>query len=304
MHAVALAEHRNFARAAKALHLSQPALTRSIQVLEERMGVLLFERKRSGVVPTDAGQITLRRAQAIVGQTNDLLREVGGIDRKDQEEIRISAGPYPAGMILSSAIASMLKKKTNLRFKVEVDHWVEAIEKLRERQVDFALCEASEVNDSLLKKMPLLRHTARPAVRDGHPLLQSNATSLEQVMKWPLAITARLPPRISENLTVAANSISGFEPAVHCEDTGFLKSLVLSSDAVGFFPPAMIEKELTSRLLHTLDIDQPWLVTNFNLFHLKARSPSPVALEFIEELKLADEQVAAKNQRLAEFSAR
>jgi len=54
-HALALAEHRNFARAAKALHMSQSALTRNIETLEERMGLSLFERMRSGVEPTDAG---------------------------------------------------------------------------------------------------------------------------------------------------------------------------------------------------------------------------------------------------------
>ena len=60
-HALALAEHRNFARAAEALHLSQPALTRSIQNLEEKMGLELFERRPKGVDPTDAGQLMLKR---------------------------------------------------------------------------------------------------------------------------------------------------------------------------------------------------------------------------------------------------
>jgi DNA-binding transcriptional LysR family regulator len=304
MHAVKLAEHRNFARAAKSLHMSQPALTRSIQMLEERMGCPLFERMRSGVVPTDSGQLLLRRAKAILGQADDLMREVGSIGTGEEEEIRVAAGPYPAGMILGPAVASMLNKRPGLRFKVVVDHWVDTIRKLRERRVDFALCEASEVRDPELQIVPLLRHAGRPVVRAGHPLVHANVASMKQVMKWPLAITARLPPRILEKLLPATQSAGGFEPAVHCEDTGFLKSLVLASDVVGFFPLAMVEDELVSGQVVALRVDEPWLSTNFALFHMKDRSLSAVASEFITELKLADEGVAAKNLELEEFAER
>ena len=51
-HALGLAEHRNFARAAEALHISQSALSRSIQSLEESLEVTLFDRAHGGVEPT------------------------------------------------------------------------------------------------------------------------------------------------------------------------------------------------------------------------------------------------------------
>jgi DNA-binding transcriptional LysR family regulator len=304
MHAVKLAEHRNFARAAKSLHMSQPALTRSIQMLEERMGKPLFERMRSGVVPTDTGQLLLRRAKAILGQTDDLMREVGNMGTGEQEEIRVAAGPYPAGMVLGPAVVSMLGKRPGLRFKVVVDHWVDTIRKLRERRVDFALCEASEAGGAELQMVPLLRHAVRPVVRAGHPLVQANVKSMKQVMKWPLAITSRLPPRILEKLLPDSQSAGGFEPAVHCEDVGLLKSLVLASDVVGFFPLAMVEDELVSGRMVALRVDEPWLTTNFALFYMKDRALSAVAADFITELKLADEAAAAKNQELAEIAER
>ena len=129
-HAIALAEHRNFARAAKSLHMSQPALTRNIQALEERVGVPLFERMSTGVEPTDAGLLLLKRAKAILGQTDDLMREVGGLGTGEQAEIRLASGPYPAGTIVGPAVAAMLGKWPELRFSLKVDHWVDAIRKL------------------------------------------------------------------------------------------------------------------------------------------------------------------------------
>ena len=53
---IALAEHGSFVRAAAALHLSQPALSRSIAGLERRFGSPLFLRRKSGIEPTDLGR--------------------------------------------------------------------------------------------------------------------------------------------------------------------------------------------------------------------------------------------------------
>jgi LysR family transcriptional regulator, cyn operon transcriptional activator len=61
-HLLALAEHGSFARAASALRLSQPALSRSVQTIEEQVGTRLFQRWASGVVPTDVGRLLIQRA--------------------------------------------------------------------------------------------------------------------------------------------------------------------------------------------------------------------------------------------------
>jgi DNA-binding transcriptional LysR family regulator len=65
--AIALERHRNFARAARPLGISQPTLTRGIQELERFFGAKLFDRTRQGVFPTAARMILLHRARNISG---------------------------------------------------------------------------------------------------------------------------------------------------------------------------------------------------------------------------------------------
>ena len=64
--AIALAHHRSYARASKALHVSQPTLSRSIAGLEDSLGVRLFDRGRGGVDPTPFGRLLLERGAALL----------------------------------------------------------------------------------------------------------------------------------------------------------------------------------------------------------------------------------------------
>lgn len=73
--AVALARHRNFARAAESLRLTQPALSRSIAGLEAGLGEKLFNRTQQGVEPTAFGQMLLSRAQTLLEGATELERD-------------------------------------------------------------------------------------------------------------------------------------------------------------------------------------------------------------------------------------
>src|SRR5271165_4301461 len=90
--ALALAEHRNFARAAKALRLSQPSLSRSIQGLEQQAGVQIFERNTRPVEVTDAGEIFLEYAREVMSHSADLGREMELLSGLDKGELQVGVG--------------------------------------------------------------------------------------------------------------------------------------------------------------------------------------------------------------------
>ncbi|MGL4564707.1 MAG: LysR family transcriptional regulator, partial [Halioglobus sp.] len=78
-HALTLARHRNFRLAAEELHISQPALTRSIMALEEVLGARLFDRLSSGVELTTAGAIVLERGQRVMRESEDMERALADL---------------------------------------------------------------------------------------------------------------------------------------------------------------------------------------------------------------------------------
>jgi DNA-binding transcriptional LysR family regulator len=113
--ALALAEHKHFARAAQSLHISQPTLSRSIQNIERRIGTQLFERGSEGVTPTDAGKIFLQQARELVARSADLSREMDLLRGLEKGELKIGAGTYPSAMIVDSAVVRLVRAHPGIR---------------------------------------------------------------------------------------------------------------------------------------------------------------------------------------------
>jgi DNA-binding transcriptional LysR family regulator len=86
---LAVAERLHFGRAAAALHISQPPLSRAIRALETRLGVMLFDRSRRRVELTPEGTRLLGEARRIVGQLERTVQEVRGMARGEEGRLRI-----------------------------------------------------------------------------------------------------------------------------------------------------------------------------------------------------------------------
>ncbi len=92
-YALALARELNFVRAAERLHLSQPALSRSIQTLEDELGLQLFDRDNRNVSVTRAGKVFLEQARRLAGQLHSLEQEMTLLRNGEIGEVVFGTGP-------------------------------------------------------------------------------------------------------------------------------------------------------------------------------------------------------------------
>ena len=119
-HAMAVASHGNFRRAAESLNMSQPALSRSIAKLEKYLGAMIFDRQSDGVTTTIFGEALLSRGNIILNETEELERRVTILRRLDAGRFSVSLAPAPAGLSGPLAIAELLRLHSNLRCKANV----------------------------------------------------------------------------------------------------------------------------------------------------------------------------------------
>ena len=90
-HFVAVAEHEHFTKAAKALHIAQPALSISIKKLEQRIGVELFRREDRQVILTDEGKVLYEHAKRVLQQLEDAQLAINELKGLEKGEVRLGA---------------------------------------------------------------------------------------------------------------------------------------------------------------------------------------------------------------------
>jgi DNA-binding transcriptional LysR family regulator len=102
---VAIVRGRGFTRAASALHLSQPAVSRRLDLLERELGAPLFERIRTGVILTEAGQAFLPHAEALLASMRDGIEAVRGLEGTDRGAITLAL----VGTLASTTLTGYLQ---------------------------------------------------------------------------------------------------------------------------------------------------------------------------------------------------
>src|SRR6056297_262108 len=171
-HAVALCRFGSFRRAAEAEHISQPALSRSIQSLEESLGVVLFDRHSTEIAPTAFGEALLARAGTILAEAEELEREMQLLQGLDTGRLSVGMGLFAAELSGDPALADLLKAHPKLRVSVRLRYWGELENAVLSREVDLGFGEVAHLKNSPeLLVDPVGCHELVFFCRPGHPIL-------------------------------------------------------------------------------------------------------------------------------------
>jgi len=297
-HVLALDQFRNFARAAEAIGLTQPALSRSIQVLEKSIGARLFDRDRTRVEPTKIGERLIARARPLLGQARDIEQDLQQMLGLEVGFLRIGAGAYPADISVGTAVGRLVRRHPGLRVDLSVGDWPALINRVLTGEIDLAIAETSRaLDDERLAVEPMPKHQFTFICRPGHPLAGRAGITLEDVRRYPLvgtAIPARLAQLATEKSTEGLSSLPEgvAAPEIRVETVGLVRRIVIESDAVGGAVLRQIEGEVALGRLVSLPLELPWLTTNYGIIRLGNRTPGPAAIAFMDILREVEAEIA------------
>jgi DNA-binding transcriptional LysR family regulator len=305
-HVIALADHGSFARAATALGLSQPALSRSIQAVEREVGASLFARSASGVEPTDGGRLLIARIRQILELAEDLDRDVASERGLQSGHVHVGAGPYPAQSILADALARFVADYPRVVVRAMMRDWDELLRRLRAREIEIFVAEISTLGtESDLDIEPLDVHAGLILARRGHPLRDRAPTGLAEAFAYPCVSICRIPPRVLEPIRVAqrrssdATAASRVFPALEFNSLDAVRKIVLGSDAVMVAPAGCVEDELENGRLVVLG-SEPHLATRYGIVKLKSQPLSAASARFREYVIEAERALTERERVLLE----
>ena len=138
---LSVAEHLSFSKAAEALHISQPAVSRHIKELEQRYDASLFERKGNRIYLTGAGVKLYQALKEIAQHYRELDFEMGELHNAQAGEIRVGASSTIAQYVIPRVMASFHKRYPHIRLHLMNGNSFEMEQLLLDNRIDLALVE-------------------------------------------------------------------------------------------------------------------------------------------------------------------
>ena len=302
-HFVEVARHGNYARAAEALGLAQPTLTRNIQSLERQVGAKLLDRGRAGATPTALGLELLSRAEVLLRQAAEAERDMQLLTGRAAGHIRIGSGAYAADISVGTAASRLLHLHPGITLDVSIHDWTDLVPRLLEGQFDLVVAETSAaVDDERLVVEPLPRHRAVLFCRTRHPLLRLGRRACADDLAAYAFVGTSLPRRVERALG-ADRPRPSFAVRHRVDTFGLIRSMVLGSDAVSAAVPTQVEADRAAGRVAVLDLDLPGLHTDYGIIRLARRTPSPAAEAFVEELRRVEAGISAQESPVVPAAA-
>jgi len=275
---MALVECGSFARACEVVHLSQPALSRSIQELERQLGARLFDRGRFGVVLTAHGRAALPHVRGLLAAAESLRQEVEAIDELETGELNIGTGPYPALALMDKVCARFVDQYPGIRLNIRTDNWQDLRLALLDHEIELFVADTGELSgDPDLE----ITHLPQPEVvvfcRPDHPLAHRKTVVWGDLLDYPLAMT-RVPEDMERNIQAMSAQQGGLKRRIECDNIAMLAAIVSGSKAISIAPRPIVAGLLKSGKVKTLPVTgTDTLRTRYGLLQRGGRPLSPAA---------------------------
>lgn len=279
-HLLVVAETGSFSRAAERLHLTQPALSRSIQTLEEELDARLIDRMGRRNELTPLGDIVAARAKHLVFEAEDLRRSVALLKKGNAGPIRVGLGSGPGALLMTTFMVHVAQQHSDVRVTITRGSIDVQLVQLRQRTLDALVIDMRSIapaTDLVIEPVAELR--AGFVCRSGHPLAadRDRKVSFDDVLRYPLAST-HLSDEVGRILMRRFGPRANPQQAVslRCEEIESLIETVRQSDAIFLGILAAARLGMASGDLCELVTDPPLESTApFAIVTLVGRTESP-----------------------------
>lgn len=254
---VAVCDHGGFSRAAAAIGVAQPALTRQVRLLEEEVGQLLLERTGRGAHPSEAGKFLLARSRAHLDGLEEALRELRFAFADVGGPLTLGACPSIAPLFVDDLLAYFARRRPNISLSVIIAYSGDLKSLMQAGRIDIAITYSGSAPKG---SASVELFSERLVLVGGSGALPGRQTiSLAEVARMKLI----LPSRIHE-LRAIIDRVSrkrgvSLTPDIELDTLGAVKGLLLEqpADRRTILPERSVQAEVEAETLSAAEFDDP-----------------------------------------------
>lgn len=254
---ISVAHNLNFTKAARELHISQPAISKHIQELETGYGVQLFERRGNRVSLTTAGELFLKHAETITESYHALKLDMNLQSGTFSGVLRIGASTTIAQYILPELIAKFIKRFADIRFTMYTGNSEQTEHELASHRIDVALVESSSRHSGM--KYTHISKDELVMVTSTQNKIKNEVT-IEQLKTLPLVLRENGSGTLEviEDVLLSHNlKLSQMNILLQLGSTESIKSFLLNCpSAYAIISVSGVAKEVINNTLKIVDINE------------------------------------------------
>jgi len=297
-----VSEEGSFSAAAERMHLSQPAVSRHIQELEDVLGIRLFLRQRRGVVLTTGGEILREYTRQILWLVGEAEGALTDVTRLAVGQVRLASTPGVSVYLIPGWTRSFTAAYHNLTLSMSTGTTSEVIEDVLTGRVDLGVVEGEleALDRDRLDSVVLQDVEQLLVVGRGHPWWQRSHVSAEDLNDQPFV--SRQPgsrTRVFIDQVLAAHKVQPHYVAEY-DNPEAIKEAVMDGLGVTILPTYAVARERASGLLRAVPTNDLTFQRSLKLVWDSGRPFSPVTRAFLSHLSETFESIAPIVPTIAE----
>jgi LysR family transcriptional regulator, transcriptional activator of the cysJI operon len=252
----AVAKRLNFTKAAEELFITQPAVTKHIQEIENHFKVKLFERNGTKIKLTPAGETLLQYTDQLFAVYRNLEFELNTFTQQHTGKLRIGASTTVAQYVLPPVLAAFHKKFNNIKVTLTINNTEQIEQALQNKNIDLGIIEGQSKNN-LFKYTEFVKDELVLVANINHPLAKKDMIKPEELLKIPLLL--REPGSgtlevLGHALKPLGIKISQLQNEMQLGSTESMKLYLLNSNAMAFLSVHSILNELQNKECCIIDV--------------------------------------------------
>ncbi len=280
---LAVAEYKNFTRAAEELNMTQPAVSHHIKQLEQEVNAPLFIRNKSGLKLTPQGEIVVKYARRMNALNSKMYSELQNAERH-LSLLRIGITHTSESNFTAAALAKYSNQRGKLKIILFTDTINNLYDMLENYEIDLAIVDGA-YNDSRFSSMLLDTDYLTCVMSVDNPLAKKGVVTLAELKKQKMIL--RTPASATRTLFESAlesnnETIQSFDVTLEVDNIATIKDLIRKDLGVSILPRSACLDELKKKKIAALPIENLSMVRETRIIYNKDFSHTDILNEIIK----------------------